>query len=307
MEPKPRGIHPENSIFSSLPWLKKASEEYQPITGSSYTETSFFRGNSSIEVLDTILPEIPHRPNILLVGLGLDADPLLCPYEPYKIAAHLEGKKIDYTMTLVDIDEKVIDDVRNREKLFLAYKQFEGKLAVSFEREWNAYLSSTHQQGELLYEQEEGMNFLSYYEAENAMVPFTSYLTDGIAAAYIPRSFRSKLITGEISLLNADIALAHIADTGPYDYADITNVLYQMSEHGQELALANIAWSLRPHGRLLVNDIGGYVGTPVFSRLGGWLDDERVGQLGLSVEKIISSKDTSQLVLFRKNDETSYQ
>lgn len=301
MERNPRGIVPNNQLLLTTPWLERAAQVYKASTGSiAYTETSFFRGNSTIEVLDRILPDIPHRPNILLIGLGLDAEPLLCTYEPFRVAAHLEGRDVDYTMTLVDAFEAVIEDVRGRERLFLSYRQFNERLSGSFEAAWKKYLANTKQEGRETFEREDGLKFIPYYDQEDAMVPAAHYLELGIAVADVSSQFRRKLSGGEITLVHDDIAVANIGDTGLYDYVEFTNVLYLMQPEGQQLALANVSTSMAEGGRLLVNDIGGYFGRPVFTKFGGWLDDEKMSQLGLGVEEVISEKDLSRTVLFQR-------
>ncbi len=301
MEPRPRGVVPENQLLK-FPWLERSRQEYgdNPKGCISDTETSFFRGNVTIEVLDKILPEILHKPNILLIGLGLDAKHLLCVYEPFRVSAHLEGKGVDYTMTLVDVFKDVVEDIRDRTKLFLAYRQYSGDLAKSFETAWKKYLEDTKQEGRETFEREEGLKFAPHLEAPGALVPYTKYLEDGIVVADVSPQFRKKLADGEISLVCDDIAVANIQNTGPYDYVEFTNVLYLMPKEGQQLALANVSLSMAKGGRLLVNDIGGYIGTPLFPRFGGWLDDEKMHQLGLGVEKVILDKESSQTVLLRK-------
>lgn len=88
-----------------------------------------------------------------------------------------------------------------------------------------------------------------------------------------------------------------------FDYVEFTNVLYLMSREGQQLAMANIAKSMTTGGYILINDIGGYVGTPLFARLKGWLDDKTLRDLGLEFteESRFNFKDNNkQGALLRK-------
>lgn len=299
MEPKPQGIHPLDLGLLNLPWLAQASKDYQRITGRSYTETSFLRGNKSIEILERVLPDIPHRPNILLVGLGLDAEPLICCYEPFRVAAHLEGRGLDYEMTLVDVDRDVIEDIKGRTKVFLAGRQYSGNLRKNLKKAWEKYLNDTKQTGRETFEREDGLIFSPYLE-KGDWYSYKNYLRPGISVADVSPQFRAKLVDGEISLILDDIAVADLKKSGKFDYAECTNVLYLIPEPGQQLALANISTALRPNARLLVNDIGGYIGTPIFTRLGGWLDDEKLAQLGFVVEEMIDVENRSQTALLRK-------
>lgn len=298
MEPKPRGIIP--SDLDPMNWLVKAAEGYNKVTGNSYTETSFFRGGTSIEILDRILPELDHDPNILIVGLGLVIDPLICCYEPFRVSAHLEGRGINYAMTLVDVDEDVINDVKGRTRLFLAYRGYEGDLRTSFEKEWRKYLDDTNQAGTETDERMEGLKFCSYLEQDNGWISYENYLEKGVLVADVSHQFRAKLANGDIRLVHDDIAVADLSASGHFDYVECTNVLYLMTVEGQQLALANIARSMAEGGRLLINDIGGYSGIPVFPKFGGWLEEEKLRQLGFKVEELMYVEKYSQSALIRK-------
>lgn len=291
MEPRPKGFDPSGDFA----WLNAARSEYSPVTGDQYTETSFLRGNASIEILEEIIPELPRKPNILLIGLGLDAEPLQCCYAPFKIAAWLEGKRIDYSMTLVDADEEVIKDVTSREKLYLTRNH-----AERFNDTWIKYLKSTRQKQNFVTELESDLTFSEYLMNGSAFGNYKDYLERGIVSANIPENFRRKRTSGGVKILHNDIATANIQFSGPFNYVEFTNVLYLMSQSGQKLAIANVAKSMATHARLLVNDIGGYTGTPLFPRFNGWLNDEIIEQLGLTIEAVISEKDTSRTVLFKK-------
>lgn len=303
MEPKPRGFTPTDLGLNQYPWLARAADGYKRLIGKSYAETTFFRGNGSIKILDRILPEISHKPNVLLVGLGLVADPIICCYEPFKVAAHLEGKGVDYVMTLVDADNDVMEDIKGRTRLFLACRHYYTELRENFEREWREYLTDTKQEGSETFDIEEGLNFCPDFKKDDDWLPYSgyaSYLKDGILVAEVSPQFRIKLASGDIRLVQDDIAVADLGVPGQFDYVECTNVLYLMSAEGQQLALANISRSMTNGGRLLVNDRNVSTGTPLFTRLKGWLDGERLKQLGLEVEELRSVENNSQYTLLRK-------
>ena len=298
MEPRQKGV----TTTSTPIWVKQVSEGYRPERGHiGITETSFARGNRSIALIDQISPNLGHRPNVLLVGLGLDAEPILHCYEPFRVAAHLEGRGIDYTMTLVDATQEVIDDIRSRSAIFLLGRKFgDGEARKILGNMWVKYLTDTRQRGRTTFEVLEGLNFPDFMFDPRAMVGAHSYLMDGVYVADVSMQFRQKLETGEINLIHQDIAVADIETRQPYDYVEFTNVAYLMSPEGQKMALANISRHMRAGGLMLVDDIGGYSGTPLLSRFKGWLDEEKLHDLSLIVDEVISAEKFSETFILKK-------
>jgi hypothetical protein len=300
MEAKPNEEHLLSSEKDLPMWAIGAAEKYRKTRNDASTETSFFRGDTSIEALDTILPNINHKPNILLVGCGLDADPLMCCYEPFRIGAHLEAKGINYSMTLVDVDKQVIDDIKNRTKLFVYPINEERR--TKFEAPWKKYLSDTNQSGYETTKLEEGMNFSPEYINGNSPVHYGRYLERGVFVANVSPLFRTKLENGSIKLINDDIATADLKSSGPFDYIDLQNVLYLMTKSGQQLSIANVTRSLSSGGYLLISDIR-RENAPVFKSIGGWLDDKKIKELGLEIVKennLRHEDEFSRVELFRK-------
>lgn len=302
-EPRPLGIDPHDLGIGIPSWIQAAHAEYQPTPVAHVsTETDILRGGPIIKVIDRILPTVNHAPRVLLVGLGYDNEPLMGCVEPFKVAAHLEGRGIDYRMTLVDIVPDVIADVRNKTTVYVSARQYSGEVLESMDREWNKYLSDTKQAGRILFENEPGMQFYDYLlnSPPDAYMTAELYLKRGVYAASVSPQFRTKLASGEIKLVEGDIAKADIGDPEGYDAVELTNVLYLMPRAGQQLALGNVARNTRQGGLILLNDIGGYSGTPVFPRLGGWLDDKKMDDLQLTVEEVLFSKNTSETVILKK-------
>lgn len=304
MEPKPRDINPENNYQPK--WVKQAVVEYfrREKRGNTCNnmQTNFLRGDYTISVLDNenLIPS--NNLNILIVGLGLDNEPILCPYEPFRIFAHLEAKGTNFKMTLVDISERVIDDVRERTMIFLPVRQFGGKLRENLEKAWKKYLKNTEQEGRIIFDHEQELNFYPRYLSSNPLEIGTAstYLQDGIYAAKVPCKFRKKLEDGDIRLIKNDIAETALGAIEKFDYAEITNVLYLMEPPAQKLALANIAGHMKNNGIILMNDIGGYIGTPVSTKFGGWLDEEKLNDLRLNTEKVLESNKSSETILLKK-------
>ncbi len=282
-------------------WLEEAESLYQT---QEYVVnvTSFARGNVEIEVLDReVIPNLDGRLKILLVGAGIGQDDILCCLMPYRIAAHLEGKGIDYEMTIVDLNPKVIEDLRTREELFVAGWHFGLTEEDNLLEEWNKYLADTGQTGEIIHERREGLVFLDYIE-ERVYEPHItpeSYLEEGVFCARVPASFTRGLEEGRVTLIHSDIA-----DPGlelPEDYFDFTScyeVLYQCSQSGQMLAMMAMALSLNERGVAVVSDRKSF---SAFERLmqqnGGWCGEVELVQLGLSANQI---GERDSLFLLRK-------
>jgi hypothetical protein len=304
MEPKPKNINLDNSCQPE--WIKQAAIEYSRLNVNgniaTYTETNFKRGNDTIEVLNNEILISPNNLNILIVGLGLYNEPISCSYEPFKISAHLEAKGVNYKMTLIDLSEKVINDVRERTTIFLPSRGPLGKLDEDIEKAWKKYLKDTEQEGRIIFNHEQELNFNPRFLSSNPLAIGTAsmYLQNGIYAAKVPHQFREKLKNGDIRLLKADIVEATLGDFEKFDYAELTNVLYLMSCPAQKLALANIAGHMKDNGIILMNDIGGYTGVPIFTKFGGWLDEQKLKDLHLSIKQIIDSKESSETVLLKK-------
>jgi hypothetical protein len=280
------------------PKTKEIPSKYErEINSYNCIETDLFRSDTSIEVLDKILPELSTRPNILLVGLGLSAHPLLCCYGPYRISGHLENKGFDYAMTLVDVDERIINDIKNRKKIFLSLNLERDYIRKIFEPTWKEYLSDTKQPGGTTSTMEDGLNFnigSSEIFSEN------DYLKAGISFANIPSSFCSKMTNGEINLINDDIADVNLGDSKKFDFVECLNVLYLMSKKKQQLALTNISGVLKDSGRLLLNDLVTSKGNPLFENFGGWVNDEELKKLNLEKEDILYQNRETQKLLLRK-------
>lgn len=300
MEPKPRGLTPNDTGFSRLPWLADAKEDYQAITGEQYTETDFSRGERTIGIVDQILPGMSHRPNILLVGLGLQTYPIKCSYEPFRVAAHLEGLGRDYTMTLVDVDQRVIADVRNRERLYVPLGAASGDIKEDWKRKMNQYAKDTNQTSRVIYDTEEGLIFWPTLTRIDSVPSDRDYLKGGVMVADVSPIFREKRHNGEIRFIQKDIAVADLSQSGPYDLAELTNVLYLMPQEGQQLAIATVTQALLPGGRLLLNDLGGYTGVPVFPEFGGWFDERKMEQLGVIVREVLVSDNANKVVVLQK-------
>lgn len=296
MDPKPRPRLTTNEQFPHPSYIAAAAKNYFGPPHQYSRETSFTRGDAALEVLDEILPNIP-KPNILVVGLGYDSDVVRCSYEHYKIAAHVEAAGKDYSMTLVDVDEGVIEDVKRRKRIFIEsnhatrlYWDEEARLSKS----WGMYLSDTGQQHSVTFKPMEGLHFTDDYNDGLGLI-------QGIAYANIPPVFERKLQDDEVTFLNTDIATAPINETGPFDFVNIMNVIYLLSPEGQQLTIANIVRSMKVGGFLMLNDLY-LLGNPLLEDgdEDGWLDDKMIGDLGLKMERELHRDGRSRTVLFQR-------
>lgn len=266
-----------------LRWLTQAREQYkgQPDTHVR-VETNFNRANQSIKVLQEKVLPVNNNPNILLVGVGNKGggeNPLVCSYSPFVLSAYLEAQGIDYGMTVVDIAGTVISDIKTRNNLYLSTEYLSDYLGA--DENWRRYLDWTRQGERVLHEGEEGLVF-GYTDPS---FPPEFYLKQGVHAAEVPQGFKKKLQAGGVVLIEDDIAVAELGDKG-YDFVECTNVLYHLPTEGQMLAIANISASLNKDGLVLINDIGELAGNPLFATLGGWLNEDMLRQVGLTVDEI---------------------
>jgi len=265
MEPKPKGF-----IVEERPtWIQSAMQAYRGPVRPNWTETDFCRADWSIRVLDKyVLPSLEEEPHILIAGLGLDMGFIPCSYSPFRIATHLEGKGLDYTMTLVDIDEAVILDVANRSAVSLWNPLYVQSGAEGYKDAWDKYLHDTNQ-------------------ADN-MIGLTR-------VANVPRTFQAGLQTGGVDLLHADIATADLSQS-QFDYAECLNVLYLLPSAGQQLAIVNMTDALKDGGYVLINDNDG----SLFQEEGGWLGQAYLDNIGLQFVEEVYPNGLSTPTLFKK-------
>lgn len=272
-----------SSQIGSIPdWLVAAAEQYEIDSNRwAWKQTGLRRAERSIRVLDQINSYV-ERPEILMVGLGIDAEPLIECVTPHLIAAHLQGRGVDYTMTLVDIDEQVINDVMGRNRLYGTLRHFDDVTNGVNERAWFKYLADTGQEEIVLYENDDvpELRFSpDFYASEWGEI--ARMIGRGLHVARVPRSFAEKRHNGDVEALWGDIAMVELRRQ--YDYAELMNVLYHLTISGQMLAVANVSVSMREGGLVLLNDAVTAEGTPLFERNGGWVNKSMLGDIGLEV------------------------
>lgn len=242
-------------------WLKEARASYSGYNGKQpysipVKNTSITRAKNTMDAVerDGFAKNLA-KPNILIAGAGLNSN-TQCAYVPFMLAAHFEGRGQDYQMTIVDISATVIEAIAKGLHVSVLNRTLE---EPDYEPIWKKYLADTHQ---------------TDVQVEQERLPRKR-------EALVPQTFRDKLANDDITLINGDIALTELG-VEQFDYVDCMNLLYQLPEAGQKLAVANMSRALKVGGLMLLNDVsGGIGGIPTFKTRRGWLDKDVALDLGL--------------------------
>lgn len=267
-----------------LEWLEQARAALPVQREQSFirTTTSLERGKQLADFIsDRVLPEFT-QPDILIVGVGAANNPLWCPAVPFFASARLERLHTPYTLDLFDFDKRILEDIKTRRHLYLWNTQFEARPSVR--ENWEAYLQEINQPDEIVYAEDPDIKFEVEFDPQLQISGKSRefFLRDGIRKAPIPANFRRLLASGVINLRQGDIAQTEL-DEERYSLADCSYVLYQLTPEAQQVAVANMAKSLKPRGLLRIHDFGGQRGTtPIFTEFGGWLEKTHLDDLGLA-------------------------
>jgi hypothetical protein len=232
---------------------QRSSEGYN--TGNDLT-TGIIRGQYALDALETLVNPPSDRPlRILEVGIGYENDmfkcPNDCPYEPYRISSYLEFRGIDYQMVIVDLDERVVEDLKRRTTVYVSSNQLD---TFRHRPTWEQYLCWTNQEGKSWTASVSGQSVRG-----NELIISDGALATGDAyeffeAAAVPSSFRSKMDNGEVVVLQGDVATVDLSGYDPFDMVVCMNVLYQLDKDGQTLALYNMARALSIGGVLVIDN-----------------------------------------------------
>lgn len=248
-------------------------------------QTSMIRGADAIDTIEKYQKNI--RPiSVLIAGLGYNSGSLVCPCEPYQIAAYL---KTNYSLTLVDKNPDVIRDIRHRR--IVVFPAWIAENSPEINSYWKTYLQRTGQTASLTHTVKPGIEFTADPDRSWEDAPET-LLKKGLYYADIPESFTTGLGNGTITLIRDRIETAPLP-RGHFDFVACINLLYLLNEPGQMLTLANLASAIKGKGLLLLNSLdlslpAGYdtkinAGGSVLSEQGGWLTNEKLKSLGLEM------------------------
>lgn len=271
-------------------------------------QTAVTRGIDAANVLlEKIFPTASGTVYVLDVGVGYQAQGIYCPYEPYTLAAALEGSGRDYKLDIVDRNLNILRDLRGRERIYLQMTHYR---AGRYKSAWDRYLQNTNQPLLSSNSSEVGVK-RAKNPFRDSLLQKDEVFEDLFYEASVPRSFRMKLTNGDIKLIHASIVDAPLGDHGRYHLAACTNVLYLLNQPGQKLALYNIASSLLEGGILVITDSANigippgrtyedYPGSALLENNGGWLSTGKLEDLGLVLDHVIESLPPNQTLAFRK-------
>ncbi len=263
-------------------------------------ETHLFRGELLFEVIERIRK--PHGANnVLEIGVGARTSHLICPYEPYLIAAAMEG--CGYTMGIVDSDPNIIYDLMRRESVIYVPNALGTSEDDIAERVWEKYMSLLGEEWQFADVDDPDLIFRGDREAE-------SLQAYPLFVSPVPGSFKEGLNDGRIQLYESDIREFDwdlVAD-GSLTLAVVLNVLPYIREREQRTILEALAYKLEPGGKILIN---GFIKpyrfmSQVFrSFTGGWIDPNSLNAIGLQItpeDMLVDDKVQMIWVLSRLGD-----
>ncbi len=255
-----------------LAYVRKQYQEERAKTSQSVIDMTIFGGitcvlNEYPQLLERLNPD----PNILIIGPGGKT-----PYEVYELTAHLESRGIDYTLTVLDISEQVLDNVNRirRMEVDMEKQKIRDPTLEIFEQAWEVYHT---------------LLGLDYDDNRNY---------GKIETAPLPNGFLEKLTKGKVSFIQGDVAVTDLGSM--FDLIVSRNVLYQIYYFGQMLTFDNFRNSMLVGSLLWVND-GRDLIHNFRPDLSGWLTESWLDYFGFDQGKVIyQDKGDHQELLFEK-------
>ncbi len=211
---------------------------------------------------DSMMKTKEKKLNLLLVGAGYESltgkkgIKMHSSFEAYNFAAYLESEGRDYSMTIIDIDPRPIEEMKKRRLLFvpesfLKDREDEYDSSMNFRKKmWQDYLNHTSQKDRIIKKSHPGFS-VSPKEA------LDDILSDGVHVVNIPQSFKKKLATGEIKPVVGDIARAQFdaaSDKTGFDFIYCANVMYMLSREDQQKAFINMHSAMARPGCMYILD-----------------------------------------------------
>ncbi|MBT4604534.1 class I SAM-dependent methyltransferase [archaeon] len=187
--------------------------------------------------------------NILHVGLG-SSKFFGGSYEAYTFFSVLEEAEIDYNLTVVDIEQRLLDDflIREEFQFGLISRNAQG-YPEEYMSLWDQYLLRTGQEKVVLE------NAQQHVKPDLRDIFRDNYSDQNIYSARVPRELANKLRKGEVNLVQGDIKNVDLRQYGPFDAVSCQNVLYHLGNRDvQKLPGAlNISRNVRKGGAVYLD------------------------------------------------------
>lgn len=251
-------------------------------------ETHLYRGELLLEVIEKIRKPYGTN-NILEIGVGARTSHLICPYEPYLIAAAMQG--CEYTMRIVDYDTYILEDLIKRKSVFYVPSALGAPEDDIAEGVWEKYMSLLGEEWQFTPVDDPDLIFRNRREAE-------SLQAYPIHVAPVPGSFREGLNDGRVQLYESDIREFdwNLVADGSLTLAVILNVLPYIREKEQREIFEALTYKLEPGGKILMNGFKSpyrFMSQVFNSHDGGWMDQRSLNEIGLQIkpEDILTDDD----------------
>lgn len=241
----------------------------------------------------------PEYNSILEIGVGAKGSVLVCPYEPYCIAAALEGTP--YNMTIIERNPLIVQDLIERRYIY--HIPIEDEVAKIDDEVWERYLFLIGEVSRTVEYAENGLIFPYWINNDD----IDRFRGTGIFSAPIPASFEEGLSNGQIAIVQQTVERF---DWNRIPDMSVTlgvaqNVLPYIREAEQRIVLANIREKLIPYGKVLISGyrvIYPFMNFVFKGRHGGWMDDDSLARMGLQVlpgDKLIDDENHGMWFLSR--------
>ncbi len=224
------------------------------VMGANVLGSSLRRALYPIDILGMLVKD-HHRPimKVIEVGVGEGGFPLAMSYQPLQLAAFLDARKVNYQLTCLDIDNRLLGRLQRQQSVYFV-STHDHQYELRERRVWDEYVEWVGGRQRQIYHPAPDMWFSDYVqdEAGGEIISRRETWQLGVWAAPLPRGFVRGRGDGAVRLVLGDIATQPLRPQ--YDFIHCGFVLYQLSELGQQLALQNMLSALRPGGVLVFDD-----------------------------------------------------
>jgi|WetSurMetagenome_2_1015567.scaffolds.fasta_scaffold450798_1 chemotaxis methyl-accepting protein methylase len=285
----------ENDRASMDKLISEARQNFQPFEDYKNGQTNFLRGEEDIKMLsEIVIPRLltKGRTSITvgIIGLGIEAYPVFCTYQPYKIAAFLETTELNPHIVMVDNDKDITAKMFTRKYLYISEKSLKDK---EIKKAWDRYLFMTRLTDNKIDTQPVDLEFHEVITSGMIRASGQDWINKGIRSVNIPSSFKNKINNGDYRIILDDISRVSLPTE--MDYISCINLLYLLPKEGQILAIENMAKALRQGGVLLINDVGAKGGL-----ISKWLTPDLLVYFGLKADEAPITENVYVLYAYHK-------